>query len=100
MRNLVRISKYNDIFAKGYFPNYTTKGFFVIKKIKNTVPWTYAISDLTVKKLLKRFTKRNCKKKLKKSLELKEQSREKVINCMLNTKPMIVLLIVVLIRRT
>ena len=46
MRNLVRISKYNDIFAKGYFPNYTTKGFFVIKKIKNTVLRTYVVSDL------------------------------------------------------
>ena len=42
---IVRISKYKSIFAKGYVPNWSEKGF-VIKKVKNTVPWTYIISDL------------------------------------------------------
>ena len=41
----VRISKYKKIFAKGYTPNWS-EDVFVIKKIKNTVPWTYAIDDL------------------------------------------------------
>ena len=41
----VRISKYKTIFAKGYAPNWSEKGF-VINKVNNTVPWTYAISDL------------------------------------------------------
>ena len=41
----VRISKYKSIFAKGYTPNWSEE-FFVIKKIKNTVPWTYVIDDL------------------------------------------------------
>ena len=41
----VRISKYKIIFAKGYTPNLLEE-VFVINKIKNTVPWTYAISDL------------------------------------------------------
>ena len=36
----VRISKYNNIFAKGYISNRSEEGF-VIKKIKNAVPWTY-----------------------------------------------------------
>ena len=40
-----RISKYKNIFAKGYNPNSSEKVFFV-NKIKNTVPWTYVISDL------------------------------------------------------
>ena len=35
----VRISKYKNIFAKGYTPNWSEE-FFVIKKVKNTVPWT------------------------------------------------------------
>ena len=35
----VRISKYKNIFAKGYMPNWSEE-VFVIKKIKNTVPWT------------------------------------------------------------
>ena len=33
----VRISKYKNIFAKGYTPNWFEE-IFVIKKIKNTVP--------------------------------------------------------------
>ena len=41
----VRISKYKNIFAKGYVPNWSEE-VFVIKKVKNTVPWTYVISDL------------------------------------------------------
>ena len=40
----VRISKYKNIFAKVYTPNWSD--VFIIDKIKNTVPWTYAISDL------------------------------------------------------
>ena len=41
----VRISKYKTIFAKGYPPNWSQE-FFVVRKIKNTVPWTYVVSDL------------------------------------------------------
>ena len=41
----VRISKYKNIFAKGYTPNWSEE-VFVIKKVKNTVPWTYVINDL------------------------------------------------------
>ena len=35
----VRISKYKNIFAKGYTPN-SSEEVFVISKIKNTVLWT------------------------------------------------------------
>ena len=35
----VRISKYRNIFTKGYVPNWSEE-VFVIKKVKNTVPWT------------------------------------------------------------
>ena len=45
----VRISKYKNIFAKGYTP------IFVIKKIKNTVPWTYVINDLNGKEMTGTF---------------------------------------------
>ena len=41
----VRISKYKNIFAKGYMPNWSEE-IFIIKKIKNIVPWTYVINDL------------------------------------------------------
>ena len=41
----VRISKYKNIFAKGYTQNWSEE-VFVVSKIKDTVPWTYVISDL------------------------------------------------------
>ena len=41
----VRISKYKNIFAKEYTPNWSEE-VFVVSKNKNTVPWTYVISDL------------------------------------------------------
>ena len=36
----VRISKYKNIFAKGYTQNWSEE-VFVVNRIKNTVPWTY-----------------------------------------------------------
>ena len=41
----VRISKYKNIFAKRYIPNWSEE-VFVIKNVKNMIPWTYMISDL------------------------------------------------------
>ena len=41
----VRIPRYKNIFAKGYTPNWSEE-VFVIKKVKNTVPWTHVINDL------------------------------------------------------
>ena len=41
----VRISKYTNIFAKGYTKNWSEE-LFVVSKIKNTVPWACVISDL------------------------------------------------------
>ena len=52
----VRISKYKNIFAKGYTPNWSKK-VFVIKEIKNTVPWTYAINDVNGEEIIGRFYK-------------------------------------------
>ena len=40
----VRISKFKNVFAKRYTPNWSEE-IFVVKKIENTVPWTYVISD-------------------------------------------------------
>ena len=46
----VRISKYKNIFAKGYTQN-RSEEVFVISKTKNTVPWTSVISDLNGTKI-------------------------------------------------
>ena len=73
----IRISKYKNIFAKGYNTNWSEEGF-VIKKVKNTVPWAYIINDL------KHFMKKNCKKQTNKNLGLKKWLKEKEINYMSN----------------
>ena len=50
----VRISKYKNIFAKGYTPN-CSEEVFVIKKVKNTVPWTLVINDLNGDEIIGTF---------------------------------------------
>ena len=48
----VRISKYKNIFAKGYTPNWS-KEVFVINTTKNTVPSTYVLNDLNGEELIR-----------------------------------------------
>ena len=50
----VWISKYKNIFAKGYTPNWPEE-VFVIKKVKNTVPWTYVINNLIDEEIIGTF---------------------------------------------
>ena len=50
----VRISKYKNMFAKRYMPNWSEE-IFVIKKVKNTVPWTYVINDINGEELIGTF---------------------------------------------
>ena len=64
----VRISKYKNIFAKGYTPNWSEE-LFVVSRIKNTVPWTYVISDLNGEPISGSLYEKNCKKLVNKNLE-------------------------------
>ena len=57
----VRISKYKNIFAKGYTPNWSEE-VFVIKKVKNTVPWTYVINDLNGDEIIGTFHEKELQK--------------------------------------
>ena len=66
-----RISKYNNISAKGYTQNQSEE-IFAISKIKNTVPWIYVISDLNGEEILKAFIKKNWKNLLTKNSEQKK----------------------------
>ena len=52
--SIVTISKYKNIFAKGYVPNWSAE-IFVIKKVKSTVPWTYVIGDLKGEEIVGKF---------------------------------------------
>ena len=71
--DIVRISKYKNIFSKGYVPNWSEK-VFVITNVKNAVPWTYVISDLKGEETAGTFYE----KKLQKTNQ-KEFRVEKVI---------------------
>ena len=62
----VRISKYKNIFAKGYIQK-CSEEVFVVSKFKNTVSWTLVTSMANL--LLEVFMKGNCKKQIKKNLE-------------------------------
>ena len=57
----VKISKYNNIFAKGHTP-YWSEEIFVIKEIKNTVSWTYVIDHLNGEEIIGSFYEKELKK--------------------------------------
>ena len=63
----VRISKYNNIFAKGYMPNWSEE-IFVIKKIKILYHGHMLLMMLMVKNLLVLFMKKNYRVQIKKNL--------------------------------
>ena len=69
----MRISKYKNIFAKGYTPNWSEE-VFVIRKIKNTVPWTYVIDDLNGEEITGTFYDKELQK-----IDQQEFRIEKVI---------------------
>ena len=56
----VKILEYKNIFAKGYTPNWSEE-VFVIKNVKNTVPWTYVIDYLNVEEVTGTFYEKELK---------------------------------------
>ena len=57
----VRMSKYKNFFANGYTENLLEEGF-IIKKVKNTVLWTYAIDDLNGEEIVGTFYEKELQK--------------------------------------
>ena len=60
--DIVRVSKYKNIFTKSFVPNWSEE-VFAINKVKNTVPWTYVISDLTGEEIVGTFCEKELQKK-------------------------------------
>ena len=56
-----RISKYKNIFAKGYTANWSEEAF-VVKKIENAVPWTYVINDINGEEIIGTFYEKELQK--------------------------------------
>ena len=64
----VRISRYKNIFATGYTPNWSEE-IFVIKKLKTQCHGHMLLMILMVEKLFEHFMKKSCKKQTNKNLE-------------------------------
>ena len=59
----VIISRYKNIFAKGYTPNWS-KEIFIVDKINDAVPYTYNLKYLNDEEIIGSF----CDKELQKSI--------------------------------
>ena len=59
----VRISRYKNIFAKGYTPNWS-KEIFIVDKINDTVPYTYNLKDLNDEEIIGSFYDKELQKSI------------------------------------
>ena len=57
----VRISRYKNIFAKRYAPNWSTE-IFIVNKTNDTVPYTYNLKDLNDEEIIGSFYDRELQK--------------------------------------
>ena len=72
-----RMSKYKNIFAKGYTANWSEE-VFVIKKVKNTaVPWTYVINDLIGEEIIGTFYEKELQKTNQQELRIEKVIKRK-----------------------
>ena len=94
-----RISKYRNMFTKGYKLNLSEE-VFVIKKVKNTVPWTCVINDRNAEETIGTFYEKELRKANQQEIRIANVIKKKVINYLSNWKVMIVHLMVGLIKKT
>ena len=69
----VRISKYKNIFAKGYMPNWS-KEIFVIR---NTIPWTYVVNNLNDEEIIGTFYEKKLQKTNQEEFRIEKVIRRK-----------------------
>ena len=67
----VRISKYKNIFAKRYMPNWSEE-VLIISKIKNTVPWKYVINDPNGEAIIGTFYEKELQKTNQKEFRIQK----------------------------
>ena len=72
----VRISKYTNIFAKGYTPNWSEE-IFVIKKVKDTVPWTYVTNDPNDEVIIGTFYEKELQKTYQQEFRIEKVTKRK-----------------------
>ena len=72
----VRISKYKNMFAKGN-PANCSEEMFVIKEIKNAVPWTYVINDLDGEEITGTFYENELQKTNQQKFKIEKVTKKK-----------------------
>ena len=72
----VRISKYKNIFAKGYTSNWSEE-VFAVSKIKNTFPWTYVIGDLNGEEIVGTFYEKELQRTNQKAFRIERIIKRK-----------------------
>ena len=72
----VKISKCENIFAKGYTPNWSEE-VFVINKIKKTVAWSYVINDWNGEEITGSFYEKELQKTNEKEFRIEKVIKEK-----------------------
>ena len=72
----VRISKHKNIFTKGYTPNWSEE-VFMIKGVKNTVPWTYVIKDLNREEIIGKFYEKELQKPIQQGFRIEKVIKRK-----------------------
>ena len=76
VRDHVRISKYNSIFAKGYTSIWFEK-VFAIKEVKSNVPWTYVTNDFNGEKIVGKFHEKELHKPNQTKFSVEKVMRKK-----------------------
>ena len=72
----VRISKYKNIFAKRYTPNWS-KEIFIVNKVKNVLPWSYEINHLNGEKISGSFYEKELQKTNHKEFRIEKVIKKK-----------------------
>ena len=72
----IRISKYKNIFAKGYTPSWSEE-VFVVSKIKYKVPWTYVVNDLNGEEIIGTFYEKELQKTNQKEFRIEKVIKRK-----------------------
>ena len=68
---MLEFSKYKNIFAKEYVPNWSEKSFFV-SKIKNRVAWTYVVNDVNGEEITDSFYEKELQKTSQKEFRIEK----------------------------
>ena len=72
----VGILRYKNIFANGCTPNWSEETF-VIKKVKNSIPWTNVINDLNGTEIIGRFFEKELQKTNQREFRTKKVIKKK-----------------------